>query len=61
MDAHPSITGRIDRRANGSGVTITGIILRPGTAACMMLRDLEALVEIAQAAGTSKVWAPKIH
>lgn len=32
VDAHPSITGRIDRRASGSGITITGIILRPGTA-----------------------------
>ncbi len=32
VDARPSITGRIDRRASGSGITITGIILRPGTA-----------------------------
>ena len=32
VDARPSITGRVDRRASGSGITITGIILRPGTA-----------------------------
>ena len=32
VDASPSITGRIDRRASGSGITVSGIILRPKTA-----------------------------
>ena len=32
VNAHPSITGIIDQRASGSGITITGIFLRPGTA-----------------------------
>ena len=32
VDANPTFTGRIDRKANGSGITITGIIIRPGTA-----------------------------
>ena len=32
VDARPSTTGRVYRRASGSGITITGIILRPGTA-----------------------------
>ena len=32
VDAYPSITGRIDRRSSGSGITVTGNVLRPGTA-----------------------------
>ena len=32
VDANPTFTGRINRRANGSGITLTGIIIRPGTA-----------------------------
>ena len=32
VDADPSITGSIDRRSSGSGITISGIVLRPGTA-----------------------------
>ena len=61
VGARPSITGRTDRSASSSGITITGIILRPSTDACLMLQVLKALVEIAQAAGTSKVWDPKIR
>ena len=61
VDAHPSITGIIDRRASGSGITITGIILRPSTADWYDASSSEALVEIAQAAGTSKEWDLKIR
>lgn len=32
VDATPSLTGRIDDRARTSGVTLTGIPIRPGTA-----------------------------
>jgi hypothetical protein len=32
VDAMPKKTGTVNRRANGSGISITGIIFRPGTA-----------------------------
>lgn len=32
VDATPTLTGRVDGRANASGISLTGIFFRPGTA-----------------------------
>ena len=32
VDARPYLTGKIDRRSSSSGITMSGIIIRPGTA-----------------------------